>query len=44
MNVYMQGKKIFKAKEKSECCERQYCGPKRGFRIEVTGVLKSYVF
>ena len=30
-----KGKKIFKAKEKSECCERQYCGPKRGFRIEV---------
>lgn len=41
-NVH-KGQKVFKARERSECCERQYCGSSRGFSIEVTTIL-SFTF
>lgn len=33
-----KGQKLFKARERSECCERQYCGSSRGFSIEVSSL------
>jgi len=31
-----KGREMFKAKEESECCERQYCGAKRSFTMNIT--------
>jgi len=31
-----QGQQAYFAKEESECCERQCCGPSRGFKMHIT--------
>lgn len=36
-----KGRQMFKAKEDSECCERQMCGASRGFAINITTTTKA---
>ena len=37
------GQQIFYAKEKSDCCTRQWCGPLRGFSMKIEDNFKNEV-